>query len=167
MSWLKPGNYENVVAGTGTDSLKNLANGATAIGTLVENSTRRNRYCALELKWTLAAGSTTAGGLAVYLVPTVDGTNFATDNVAALTGRVLTDFIDLAAAELTAHTGILLFRVTPANDTNAHRIVVPQIEVPPLDFKFYVHNGTGQATANTDSASLMNAIFYNDRIRTY
>lgn len=166
MSWLKPGNSENVVAGTGSNSLKNLATTASAVGVLVENSTRRNRFCALEFKWTLATGSTTAG-FGIYIIPTFDGTNFATDNVLNILGNVVGKIGDTTADILETYSGILVAVVKPVNDTSAHRVIIPGIVVPPLDFKFYVYNGTGQSTANTDSASIMNAIFYNDRIRTY
>lgn len=78
----------------------------------------------------------------VYVVRTVDGTNYE-DN--ATDGRPMNGWVGA-------------FIVDNAKGTGAQRLVVPQVPLPPRDFKIYLISNTGQtmnATANT-----LKAYFY-------
>lgn len=120
VSWASP---EAIQTALSTD-LNSLGNGSfSAASSAIANSSGLYLYINLELY--LNTLTPTAGGyVAVYLIPTIDGTNY----------------IDTTPP---ANTLIATFDLNTANATKRRSAV--SIPIPPFDFKLMVENKSGAA----------------------
>lgn len=116
-----------------TTELNSLADSDTKVGAKIDNGAdgENELFIALELVIATQASARDAGGrIEVYLLPSLDDTNFNYGDDADLVdpGQLLCVF-NLDAA------------------TTARRVVRQDLEIPPLDFKLQARNKTGQAFA--------------------
>lgn len=130
IKWEAPGSIQTIL-GSGLNS---LADGANETSPSISNdqAAELNLYMMLELY--LAAPSTRASDARVdlYLLPTVDGTNYAMGS----------DSIDPSPANWVG-------QFIPPADTTAVYLVIQKIEIPPVDFKLLLINETGVAFASS------------------
>ncbi len=112
-----------------------LANGSTsALSAEIDNSTTKYLYADMELN--LASLTPTSGGyVALYLVPTVDGTNYP--------------LFDTGASPGTANNNYFVGSFTTKAAAAAQRIVMREIQLPPGKYKLAVYNGAGVALASS------------------
>lgn len=116
-----------------TTALNSLADGSyTTIGAAITNETDLYQYINVELF--LAALSPTAGAFVdVWMYPTMDATNFASDSNALQTSNLLCTF----QLGITAST--------------VQRLVRTNIPIPPLDFKVNVRNKSGVTLSSSNN----------------
>jgi hypothetical protein len=115
--------------------LDSLPNNDTFVGAKIDNVAdgENEMYIALELLVAAQGSARSAGGyVAVYLLPSVDDTNFGYGDDAYLTdpGNLLCTFALDAA-------------------TTARYVTRANLPIPPVDFKLQVQNKTGQAFASS------------------
>jgi hypothetical protein len=111
--------------------LNALANNGVVLSAAINNETELYTHLNLEL-YVAAQGSARSAGayVAVYILPSVDGTNFDDATVAA------------------ALDAMQVYMALDAATTARYKVKV-NIPSPPLQFKLQVENKTGQAFANT------------------
>lgn len=127
--------------------LNSLASDARAIASSAfNNESARRPYGEMELSLTFASAPTAGGYVALYLVPSLDGTNFADGS-----GSVA------PAASLLAG----VFPVRPT--TSAQRLHLRGVPLPPLKFKAMLENKTDQAFASSGNTLGMRA--YSDEVQ--
>jgi hypothetical protein len=114
-----------------TTELNSLANNAAAISSAIDNDTDLDVYADFELVVTYGSNPTDQSLVELYVVRTVDGTNYED---ASTTGPVV---------PRTGYVGGFSLRAV----TTAQRIVIPEVRLPPRDFKVFVINKSGQTTA--------------------
>jgi hypothetical protein len=116
-----------------TTELNALANGsASVLSAEIDNSTNKYLYADMELN--LASLTPTAGGfLSLYLVASVDGTNYP--------------LWDAGASPGTANNNYLVGTFSTKAAAAAQRLVMRDIELPPGKYKFGIYNGAGVALA--------------------
>ena len=113
--------------------LNSLANGSRAISAGVANGTELDLYGDLELVVQYGTAPSAGTKIAeVYLLPTVDGTNYPE-----------------GSASLTPQKALLVatFESRNPSTTAVERLVVPGIPLPPRAFKLLLVNTSGQAYA--------------------
>jgi hypothetical protein len=129
-----------------TTELNSLANNAaTAPSSAIDNDTVNvlDLYMDVELLVTFGTGPTVNTTLDLYLIRSVDATNYED---ASATGPILPQ---------NGYAGSFVLRSV----TTAQRIILPGILCPPLDFKVMVlNNATGQAMAA--SGNTLKGYFY-------
>lgn len=120
-----------------TTDLDSLANAARAISSAVENS-ERDLYGDLELVVRYAAGPPTAGTkiAEVYIVPSVDGTNYAEGSTSVTPQKAL-----LVAS----------FEARSPSTSAVERLIVLGITIPPRTHKYLLVNTSGQAYYSADN----------------
>jgi len=125
--------YKVAIATALTTDLNSLANGSTsALSGEIDNSTTKYLYADMELY--LASLYPAAGGyVALYLVPTVDGTNYP--------------LFDTGASPGTANNNYFVGSFTTLNASGIQRIAMREIQLPPGKYKLAVYNGAGVALA--------------------
>ncbi len=105
--------------------LNNLADGAGVIGEEINNTSNLDFYMDVELDLaSVNLSGETNPSVAIYLLKSIDGTNFSDTRASASTQAVV---IDVAATNA------------------AHREVRGPIIIPPGKWKTYLVNNTGQA----------------------
>jgi len=113
--------------------LNALSDGSNKLGGEIDNSVTLDTRVAVDIFLDTQAGARDAGAhVAVYLLPTVDGTNFAYGS----------DSLDPSADNLVA---TVAFNATAVAQRNSELI----IEAPPSKFKLLFIFKTGQALAAT------------------
>lgn len=110
---------------TGLDALANVAR---AISAAITNSTAKDRWIDIELNVTFAVAPSAGGYVGVYLIPSLDGTNYSDGD-----GTIV--------PPATMFVGSFPVRAV----TTAQRVHLRQIQLPPTDFKVLVDNQSGQA----------------------
>jgi hypothetical protein len=125
--------YKVAIATALTTDLNSLANGSTsALSAEIDNSTTKYLYADMELN--LASLTPTAGGyVALYLVPTIDGTNYP--------------LFDTGASPGTANNNYFVGSFSTKAAAAAQRIAMREIQLPPGKYKLAVYNGAGVALA--------------------
>lgn len=125
--------YKVAIATALTTDLNSLANGsASALSAEIDNSTNKYLYADMELN--LASLTPTAGGyVALYLVPSVDGTNYP--------------LFDTGASPGTANNNYFAGSFSTKAAAAAQRIAMREIQLPPGKYKLAVYNGAGVALA--------------------
>lgn len=120
------------VASLLTTELNSLANGAAAItASAVDADTDLATHGDFELVVTYGTNPTADSVVDLYLIRQVDGTNYEDGST---TGPIL---------PANGWVGSFTLRAV----TTAQRIIVPKVELPPLDFHVLVVNRSGQAMA--------------------
>ncbi len=122
--------------------LNSLANNAAALSAAQSNdaATEGDLYADLELAVTFGTSPTENALVEVYIVRTVDGTNYETDSSE---GRPKNGYVGGFVVD---------------NVTSAQRLILPMILLPPLDFKILLINKSGQAFPA--SGSTLKAYYY-------
>jgi hypothetical protein len=125
--------YKVAAATALTTDLNSLANGSTsALSAEIDNSTTKYLYADMELY--LASLTPTAGGfVALYLVPSVDGTNYP--------------LFDTGASPGAANNNYFVGSFSTKAAAAAQRIAMREIQLPPGKYKLAVYNGAGVALA--------------------
>lgn len=114
-----------------TTELNSLANDANKLGAEIDNSTNLDTHMDVEFSVATQGSARSANAyLAVYLIPALDGTNYAygDDSTDPPPDRIITTF-SLDAA------------------TTARRVAAQMLVIPPGKFKLLFENKTGQAFA--------------------
>ncbi len=126
--------------------LNSLANNSGALSAAISNdaSDELDLYMDLELAVTFGTAPTADSLCEIYIVRTVDGTNYE-DN--STEGRPRDGYVG----------GFVLDNVT-----SAQRLVLRQVPCPPRDFKVYLLNKSGQAFPA--SGSTVGAFFYTNQV---
>ena len=132
-------NWESSPSATSylTTELNSLANDAQVIGAEIDNSTGLDTHMDVEFVVNTQGGARSTGGhIAVFLIPTIDGTNYTFGDAST----------DPPADKLVA---------TMALDaaTTARRIGSQMIPVPPGKFEILFENKTGQALAASSNTA--------------
>lgn len=115
---------------TDLNSLANNTNSAASAAH--DNATEKALWHDLELVVTFGTAPAANSPVEVYLIPSVDGTNYADG------GGTVTPAPNLLV-------GVFYVRAV----TTAQRVVIERVEVPPGLFKYVIRNVSGQATAAT------------------
>jgi hypothetical protein len=113
-----------------TTELDGLANNARAISGAVDNTADLDFWDDVELVVTYGTAPSAGGTVELYLVESVDGTNYG-------------DGGSGVAPPATTLVGVFPLRAV----TTAQRIMVRGVMIPPLNFKYVAVNKAGQATA--------------------
>jgi hypothetical protein len=123
-------NTPETIASYLTTQLNSLANNAfSSSGATIDNLTDLYLYINLELVLAAQGTARSSGAyVEVWMERTLDGTNYEDRANAAFTQALLTAF-QLDAA------------------TTARRLVLTNVVIPPVPFRLYVRNLTGQAFA--------------------
>jgi len=124
--WTTPSTIETWIS----SEVNSLANNAGQSGSVITSDGLL--YADLELYVTFGVSPTANSLVEVYFVRRIDGTNWE-------------DFTPGSSAVGPANGYVGGFPV--AATTNAQRIMLPRVELPPLDFQVMVINKTGQAFA--------------------
>jgi hypothetical protein len=122
--WTTPAAIQTPI-GTGLNSLAN--NARVVSGTM---TVTREQYADAELLVTFPVTPSTNGYVSLYVMPTLDGTNFA-DGDATLG----------PAANMQVGT------FAPQASTSAQRLVIRQIVLPAVNYRWLLWNRAGQAFA--------------------
>jgi hypothetical protein len=127
--------------------LNTLANGSrTNGGTVVDNSVNLDKYGWFELGVTFGSAPSADGYIALYLIPAMDGTNYADGSSTVAPG---------------ADTWIINISLNAT--TNAQNKQVGPVALPPSKFKIIAENRSGQAFPS--SGSTLKLYTANDEIQ--
>jgi len=128
-----------------TTGLNSLANNGYAVSAAVDNDTGKHRYADFELVATYGTNPSAGAFVSLFLVESVDGTNYA-DGDASI------------APPATALIGIFPIRAV----TTAQRVAIRQVALSPFKFKIVIRNETGQAMAA--SGNTVKYCTYNEEV---
>lgn len=129
------------VANMATTELNSLANNARALGVEYDNrSAGANNFFWGEFELAVTFGTApTAGSIVeLYLIPCLDGTNYATGDASAV-----------------PQNGLYVGGWEVQAVTSAQRLVLRGVVLPPCRFKALVKNATGQAFPSSGSTVRM------------
>lgn len=126
--WTTPASSETWM----TTELNSLANAAGAISSAIDADAYGQLYADVELYVTFGTNPTANTLVEMYFVRQIDGTNYE-DNTTGASG----------VPPANGFAGAFPVRAV----TTAQRIILPKVELPPLDFKVYLLNRTGQSMA--------------------
>jgi hypothetical protein len=131
-----------------TTELNSLASTGSAItASAIDNDTDHDMYADFELVITYGSAPTAGSLIELYVVRTVDGTNFEDGST---TGPVV---------PASGFAGAFVLRAV----TTAQRMIVPGVAIPPRDFHvMVVAKTTGQTAAA--SGNTLKALFYGEQI---
>lgn len=126
--WGTPGSYTEATA---ANALQNMANAAVVVGAEIDNSGASGyMYMHLDLLFRAASAPVAGATIDIYLIPAVDGTNYAIATVPIPGSQYLCSFVSQAV-------------------NTAQRVAVLHLVVPRLKFKLAAVNSLGQALTNT------------------
>lgn len=108
--------------------LNSLANNARAISASI--SSTRDQYADAELYVTYGTAPSSTGYVALYLIPSLDETNFADGDASIVPSPAM-------------QVGTFMLQAS----TSAQRIILRTIVVPPFPYKWLIWNRAGQAMA--------------------
>ncbi len=114
-----------------TTELNALANGSAIIGAAIDNTTNLDLWADFQLNVDFVSAPTAGTSVDLYLIPSLDGTNYA-DSSAVLAPYYVGSFPMCAV-------------------TSAQIAMVRRVPLGPGKFKPYVYNGSGQAFPATGS----------------
>ncbi len=129
-------------------TLKNLANGSRKLGSEINNASALNQYGVFELQVRGASSFTAGGYVELYLIPSVDGTNYA-------------DGDDSTDPPSSCLAGIFPLRAV----NTQQRLTLWGVVLPPLKFKPLIINRGSQPFTNTDGENLLRFGAYNDEVQ--
>jgi hypothetical protein len=124
-TWSTPSTLVEAIA---TASLNSLANTSAVTGSAIDNSSSKNLFMQIELYLaSVDLSAQTNPGVDVYLLTSLDGTNFDDDDT----------------------TGTYALTIPVAATNATHRKMSGVIQIPPGKFKVKVVNSTGAALASS------------------
>lgn len=126
-----------------TTELNSLANNAGVTTATIENNTTLDQYADFELVATYGTAPVADTTVDLYIVRTVDGTNFED----ASASRPSAEFVGSFVLD---------------NVTTAQRKIVRGVMLPPNSFKLLIVNKAGQAMAA--SGNTLRGDFYNQQV---
>jgi len=128
IKWEAPGSVQTYLS----TELNSLADGANKLGGAISNDAagELDLYMTVQLYLATTSARAVDARVDLYLLPTVDGTNFAygSDSVDPSPDNWVGQFV-------------------PPADTSAVYMVIQKIEIPPVDFKLLVMNEINVAFA--------------------
>lgn len=125
--------YKATIATALTTELNSLANGsASALSAEIDNSTTKYLYADMEL-YLASLDPAVNGFVALYLVPTINGTNYP--------------LFDSGASPGTANNNYFVGSFFTRDASGIQRIAMREIQLPPGKYKFSVLNAAGVALA--------------------
>jgi hypothetical protein len=125
-----------------TTELNSLADGnVCALGSEIDNSTNQHLYGDFQLDLASLTISSTSAYVDLYLVPTVDGTNYPDWSSGAV-----------ANYHQAYRAGTFLVKAVSATTARAN---AQEVRIPPGKFKPAVRNGTGAAFASSGNTVAM------------
>ena len=131
--------YTSLVAGTSRDtgfSSTVIASGNETTGSEIDNATNLDEILDCELVWSYGTAPAANKTVEVWLLYSLDGTNYTTR----------------------ADGGVLLRAFSPPNDTSTHRLPILGVWLMPFKFKLHVRNvDTGQSITVTINAQTRKA----------
>ncbi|MCC6483366.1 MAG: hypothetical protein IT209_00840 [Armatimonadetes bacterium] len=145
MAIIKWSSYGSYTAAFSAGDLKNKSNTARVLSGAIDNSSDCNRWIDLTCAAKYGTAPSAGGYVAVYLIPAVDGTNYADGDASVLPQASLL----LAVFALKASTSQQLLAST-------------RIMIPPCKFKLLWENQAGQTSTNTDSENMVSYRMYNE-----
>lgn len=141
--WLPSTRSGNPISVLTTELNSLTSTGAAITGSAVDNDADRDMYADFELKITYGTNPTAGSVIELYIIRTVDGTNFEDG---ATSGPVIPQ---------SGYVGAFVLRAT----TSAQRMIIPGVPIPPRDFHVLVVARTTGQTANS-SGNTLTAYFY-------
>lgn len=148
IKWVAGTAYSTAIDGTAS-GLRNMANDARVIGAAIDNATAKDQKAAFELYVDMASAPSANGAFNLYLIYSLDGTNFANGDASVVPAP---------------NTLKLVFPVQP--NTNQQRIVLADVDIAPFKFKCLLENKSGQATTNAnDTDNILSYATYNSEIQ--
>lgn len=141
------GSQTTLIAGASSaPTLKNLSAAAGKLGNAITGN--RNRYCTLELMVRFASSPAAGGYVDIYLLPSIDATNFSD------------------GADAVLPPGLSRVASVPVRAVSTQqRFTIPNIELPPLDFKALIVNNASTGFTNTDNENVLSYRPYNEEIQ--
>lgn len=126
ISW---GNLESIVSVLTTE-LNSLANATMSANSATQDQDAiRHNFADFELVVTYGTAPIAGQRVLLFILPSLDGTNFATSNIEMLSNLVGEFLLDDA--------------------TTLQRLILRNIILPPVDFQVALYNDSGQAMAAT------------------
>jgi hypothetical protein len=122
--WTTPAAIQTPIS-TGLNS---LANNARVVSATITST--REHYADAELLLTFAVSPAANGYVSLYLLPTLDGTNFADGD-----------------ASIVPASNMQVGSFLPQINTNAQRLAIRQIILPAVNYRWLIWNRAGQALA--------------------
>lgn len=149
VKWTALSSVVNSILGAGSaPTAKNLSNAARKIGSEYDNATNKKRWAAFQLKCRGASSFTAGGYVELYIVPALDGTNYADGD------------------DSTTPQACMLVGVFPVRAVNTQQVItITGVSVPPCKFKPLIINQGGQAFTNTDAENLLDMYLYDEEIQ--
>lgn len=142
--WTSPAAIVTIINGdTTAPTLKALASAGTKLGSEQDGATNLVTFATFELQVRFTVAPTAGRPVELYIVPAVDGTNYA-------------DGSDTVTPSATCLVGSFLARAV----TTQQRISLSGVLVPPFKWKPLIRNNAGQNFTNTDNENVL-------RMRTY
>lgn len=143
VKWSTPASIASVM----TTELNSLASGSKAVASsAVDNATDKNRYADFELNVTFGSSPSAGGYVLLYLIPSLDGTNFADGD---------------ASTDPQSHLEVGAFQVRAT--TNAQKLHLRDVKLPPFKFKPLLVNNTSQSFPA--SGSTLKTRAYNEEVQ--
>lgn len=136
MATIKYGTYTQTLTSVLTTELNSLANNAisNASATIIDNTTNLDLFADFEANVTFALAPTAGTSLDLYLVPSIDGTNYEDGGQTASNVQPSTAY----------YAGSFIVRAV----TTAQKIAIQGVRLGPNKFEaVLVNNTTGQALA--------------------
>lgn len=141
--WLQSTRSGNPISVLTTELNSLTTTGSAITGSAIDNDTDLDIYADFELVITYGTGPTAGSAIELYIVRTVDGTNFED---ASTTGPIVPQG---------GFVGAFILRSV----TTAQRMIIPGVPIPPRDFHvMVVAKTTGQTAAA--SGNTLKAFFY-------
>ena len=130
LTWTSLGTLTTILS----TELNALASAARSISAAIANATATDRWMDLELNVTFGVAPSAGGYVGVYIVPSLDGTNYSDGDASIV-------------PPATMFVGSFPVRAV----TTAQKVHIKQVPLQPLNFKVVVDNQSGQAFPATGS----------------
>jgi hypothetical protein len=149
VTWTAYANIATSINGDATaPTAKALANAAQKCGNEIDNTSALALYADFDLYWRGASAPAAGAYVALYLVPAVDGTNYA-DGAD-----------DTVTPPDTAWVGSFPLRAV----TTQQRVALRGVLLSPGKQKVVIINKSGQAATNTDNENILKYRTYSETV---
>lgn len=144
VKWSPYGTYTAAIAGA---SLQNLATATAVLGSAIDNTSNLYVYSDWDLTCKFQASPTAGSTVDLYLLPSLDGTNYADGSASVTPSRTLL---------------VGTFPVQP--NTTAQRIAVRGVMLSPGKVKPLVINNAGQSMTNNSTDNVLSYVAYSETV---